>query len=111
MRNQCFVSSTNTENNNTETCTIGNYSTQSHVYFQNATVYNFNGHHSFQSQLHPWQLYCQLFGNKEFFFEAYPMEKKSDCNEALEKIVKDYGAPDSMIHDGAQKQVGPGTKF
>ena len=55
--------------------------------------------------------YCQLFGNKEFFFEAYPMEKKSDCNEALEKIVKDYGAPDSMIHDGAQKQVGPGTKF
>ena len=41
--------------------------------------------------------YCQVFGNKELFIKAYPMEKKSDCHEALDKFVKDYGAPDSMI--------------
>ena len=27
------------------------------------------------------------------------------------KIVKDYGAPDSMIYDGPQEHVKPGTKF
>ena len=39
------------------------------------------------------------------------MGKKSDCHESLEKFVKDYGAPDSMIYNGAQEQVKPGTKF
>ena len=39
------------------------------------------------------------------------MVKKSDCHEALEEFVKDYGAPESMIYDGSQEQVGPGTKF
>ena len=54
---------------------------------------------------------CQVFGNKELFVEAYPMEKRLDCLEALDKFVKDYGALDSMIYNGAQEQVGPGTKF
>ena len=35
----------------------------------------------------------------------------SDGHEALGNFVKDYGALDSMIYDGAQEQVGPGTKF
>ena len=39
------------------------------------------------------------------------MEKKSEFHEALDKFVKDYGAPDSMIYNGAQEQVGPGTKL
>ena len=55
--------------------------------------------------------YCQVFGKKSFFVEAYPTENKSDCHEELEKVVKDYGAPDSIIYDGAQEQVGPGKKF
>ena len=55
--------------------------------------------------------YCQVFGNKEFFVEEYPIEKKSDCHEALDKFVKDYGAPYSMIWDGAQEQFKPGTKL
>ena len=38
------------------------------------------------------------------------MEKKLDCREALENFVRDYGAPDSMIYDGAQEQVRPGKK-
>ena len=57
------------------------------------------------------QKYCQVFGNKDFFVEAYPIEKKSDCHEALDTFVKQYGAPDSMIYDGAPEQVGPHTKF
>ena len=57
------------------------------------------------------EYYWQVFGNKEFFVEAYPMENKSDWHEALEKFVKDYGAPDSIIYNGAQEQVGPSTKF
>ena len=55
--------------------------------------------------------YCQVFGNKDFLFKSYPMEKKSDCHEAIEIFVKDYGTPDSMINYGAQEQVGPGTKL
>ena len=55
--------------------------------------------------------YFQVFGNKALFVESYPMEKKSDCHEVLDKFVKDYGAPDSMIYDGAQENIGTGTKF
>ena len=31
--------------------------------------------------------YCQVFGNKEFFIESYPMEKKSDCHESLDNFL------------------------
>ena len=55
--------------------------------------------------------YCQVFGNKEFFIKVYPMENKSDFREALEKFVRNYGVPDSMIYYVTQEQVGPGTKF
>ena len=55
--------------------------------------------------------YCQLFGNKGLLFKSYPMGKKSDCHESLEKFVKDYGAPDSMIYNGAQEQVGLGMEL
>ena len=54
---------------------------------------------------------CQVFGNKELFVEAYPMEKKLGCHEALDKFVKDYDAPYSIIYDGAQEQVRLVTKF
>ena len=39
------------------------------------------------------------------------MGNKSDCHKALDKFVKDYGVPDSMIYNVAQEQVRPGTKF
>ena len=55
--------------------------------------------------------YCQVFGTKEFFVEAYPIAKKSDCHEALERFIRDYGAPDTLVYDGAQEQVGPKTEF
>ena len=47
--------------------------------------------------------YCQVLGNKEFFVEAYPMEKKSDYHYPLDKFVKYYGVPDSMIYNDAQE--------
>ena len=34
--------------------------------------------------------YCQVFGNKDFFVEAYPITKKSDCHEPLKKFIKQY---------------------
>ena len=39
------------------------------------------------------------------------MDKNSDCHEALDKFVKDYCVPDSMIYFGKQEHVGQGTKF
>lgn len=55
--------------------------------------------------------YLQVFGNRQYFVEVYPINKKSDCHEALEKFVKQYGAPDKLIYDGAQEQVGRKTDF
>ena len=57
------------------------------------------------------QQYYQVFGSKDFFVEAYPIEKRLDCHEALDKFVRDYGASDVMKYDGAPELVGPYTKF
>ena len=32
------------------------------------------------------ELYCQVFINMEFFVKAYPIQKNSDCHEALDGI-------------------------
>ena len=55
--------------------------------------------------------YCQVFGNKDFFVEAYPITKKSDCHEPLKKFIKQYGVPDCMIYDGSKEQNGKNTEF
>ena len=47
--------------------------------------------------------YCQLFGSKQFFVEAYPIKKKSDCHLVLYKCVKEYGAPGKMTYNNAQE--------
>ena len=57
------------------------------------------------------QKYCQVFGKKDFFVEAYPIEKISDCHEALDRLMSYYRASDVMQYDGAPEQVGPHTKF
>ena len=53
--------------------------------------------------------YCQVFGNKRFFVEAYPIKKKSDCHLGLDKFVKEYGAPYKMTYNGAQEKIGRKT--
>ena len=55
--------------------------------------------------------YFQVFGNKCFFVGAYPIEKRSDFHEALDRFVRDYRLLDVMQYDGAPEQVGPHTKF
>ena len=32
--------------------------------------------------------YFQVFGNKQFFVEAYPIKKQSDCHLGLDTFVK-----------------------
>ena len=44
--------------------------------------------------------YCQVFGNRQFFVEAYPIKKISDCHLGLDNFVKEYGAPDKITYDG-----------
>ena len=43
--------------------------------------------------------YLQVFGNKEFFVEAYPIKQKADCHEGLETFVRKYGAMKRLIYD------------
>ena len=54
--------------------------------------------------------YCQVFGSKKFFVEAYPIKKKYDCHLGLDKFVKEYGAPEKMTYNGAQEQIGRKTE-
>ena len=55
--------------------------------------------------------YCQVFGNKKLFVEAYPIKKKSYCHLGLYKFVKEYGAPDKMTYNGVQEKIGIKTEF
>ena len=48
--------------------------------------------------------YCQIFGKKQFFVEAYPIKKKYDCHLGLDNFVNEYGAPDKMTYGGAKKK-------
>ena len=50
--------------------------------------------------------YLQLFDNNDFFVEAYPIKRNKDVYKVLDKFLKEYGAPDKMIYDGAGEQVG-----
>ena len=52
--------------------------------------------------------YCQVFGNKQFFVEAYPIKKKSDCHLGLDKFIKKYGAPYKITYDGANEKLKEG---
>mmetsp|Transcript_5914 Transcript_5914/g.9071 ORF Transcript_5914/g.9071 Transcript_5914/m.9071 type:complete len:144 (-) Transcript_5914:1790-2221(-) len=45
--------------------------------------------------------YCQVFGSKQLFAEAYPIHQKKDCDEALRQFIDEYGAPDILITDGS----------
>ena len=55
--------------------------------------------------------YCQVFGNKQLFVEAYPIEKKYDCHLGLDKFVKEYGSQDKMTYDGTHEKIGRKTEL
>ena len=41
--------------------------------------------------------YLQVFGNKEFLVEAYPIKQKADCHKGIETFVREYGAMERLI--------------
>ena len=49
--------------------------------------------------------YCQVFGNKQFFVDSYPIKKKSDFCLGLDNFIKEYETPDKMTYDGAQERI------
>ena len=55
--------------------------------------------------------YAQVFGSKEFFCEVYPMEKKSEAGDMLDKFVRNYGVPKLLIYDGSREQCGRNSIF
>jgi len=56
---------------------------------------------------------CQVYGNKQLFAAAYPAEsgRGDHIVETLKSFIHDYGAPDSMIMDGAKSQTQKGSAF
>ena len=61
--------------------------------------------HSKNKSIHR-ELYCQVFDTKEFFVEAYPIQKKSYFHEALDLLIKNYWVPVTLIYYGSKEQVG-----
>ena len=55
--------------------------------------------------------YAQVYGNKNFFVDVYPIVQKSGCGDTLDKFVRDYGVPDLLIYDGSKEQSKSGTSF
>ena len=55
--------------------------------------------------------YLQVFGNKEFFVEAYPIKRKANCHEGLETFVREYGAMKRLIYDGAPEHIRRKAEF
>ena len=55
--------------------------------------------------------YSEVFGNKQFFVEAYTIKKKSDCHRGLDKFFKEYLLTNKMTCDGAQEKIGRKTEF
>ena len=49
--------------------------------------------------------YCQVFGNKQLFVEAYPIKKKYDWRLGLDRFIKEYWAQDKMTYNGAQEKI------
>ena len=56
---------------------------------------------------------CQVCGNKQMFAAAYPTKsgKGCDIDESLRDFIRDYGAPETMICDGAKSQTSRGSEF
>ena len=62
-------------------------------------------------QLIHYENYCEVFCNKQFFVESYPIKKKSDCHLGINKFIKEYGAPNRITYGGAQDKIGTKTEF
>ena len=63
--------------------------------------------------LHRQHRYCQVFGNRKMFCEAYPIASKNmeQVDNALKKFLKEYGVPDRIITDGSREKTSKGSKW
>ena len=73
-------------------------------------VYNCDGHHACQSQVHPWRLLLPSIWQQRILRQSISHGKEVGLPWSTREITKGYGVPDSMIYDGAQEQAGPGKK-
>ena len=54
---------------------------------------------------------AQMFTDGDGFTYVHPMKSKAQAGEALHKVTKDVGVPNTIISDGAAEQTGPKTHF
>ena len=55
--------------------------------------------------------YEQVFSNRTYFDEIYPMFKKADPGQALMNFVMEPGFPEELMGNGPKYQNSPGTEF
>jgi hypothetical protein len=55
--------------------------------------------------------YAQVFSNRSFFAEVYPMATKSDAGQALKTFIMELGVPEELTIDGSKEQTKPKTDF
>ena len=52
-----------------------------------------------------------MFTDGSSFAYVHPMKSRASAGEALQKITKDVGVPNTLISDCAGEQTGDATKF
>ena len=55
--------------------------------------------------------HAQVFSNKHYFSQIYPMDKKSKAGDALKLFCQEFGVPERLTFDGSKEQTGKGTEF
>ena len=55
--------------------------------------------------------YEQLFANKDYFVDVYPIKNKIHCGDGLIELITDYGVPFKMMFDVSKEQNIPGKYF
>ena len=53
----------------------------------------------------------QVFSAPCGFVQIYPMESKSEAGDKLRLLIEDIGAPNEIMTDGSQEQVGKNSEF
>jgi len=55
--------------------------------------------------------YAQVFANKAYISNVYPMDSKSKAGDALRLFCQEFGVPAKLTFDGSKEQGQPGTEF
>ena len=55
--------------------------------------------------------YAQVFANKSYFAQIYPMDSKKKAGNALRLFCQEFGVPERLTFDGSKEQSKAGTEF